>query len=122
MMPLLRRELGNEEAQGGGQVALAAAPSPQLSLLLVRKALLNRHVVCARRGRESGEGSAVKYVAFEQRCDGVVEGGRKCVAQNTNFQLHNIIPEPARLFLCAPAAPLPVDVVTNSPHAMNSAC
>jgi hypothetical protein len=52
----------------------------------------------------------------------VVEGGRKCVAQNTNFQLHNIIPEPARLFLCAPAAPLPVDVVTNSPHAMNSAC
>ena len=96
--------------------------APQLSLLLVRKALLNRHVVCARRGRESGEGSAVKYVAFEQRCDGVVEGGRKCVAQNTNFQLHNIIPEPARLFLCAPAAPLPVDVVTNSPHAMNSAC
>ena len=51
-----------------------------------------------------------------------VEGGRKCVAQNTNFQLHNIIPEPARLFLCAPAAPHPVDVVTNSPHAMNSAC
>ena len=54
-----------------------------------------------------------KMSLFEQRCDGVVEGGRECVAQYAYFQLHNIIPEPVRLLLCAPAAPRAVAVVTN---------